>query len=123
MQRFKELDKWDLISKVRSVLRPRGPYLVRDPKITIPDNIVDLDFEQPWIHIMRLKDRNCKLYTDVLVNCLNVLPEACLSCWKVVFRPQYLKDMDNLIPVMEKLATDKGYACKLGAERRPWTTG
>jgi len=125
VQRFKELAKWDLIEKISPVLHPKGPYKVQLPpkKIGIPDYVVEFDWEQPWVHIKRDPEMLCKIYTDILVNCLNVIPERCLNCWKVVFRPQFLKDMDNLIPVMKNLANQKGYYCKLGAEWRPWTTG
>jgi hypothetical protein len=46
-----------------------------------------------------------------------------MNCWKVVFRPQYLRDMLNLKNMMEKLVGRHGYACKLGMEMRPWTSG
>lgn len=125
MQRFKELYKWNLIEKIRPILRPNGPYKLRVPprKISIPEDDVEFDDNQPWLHIKRDPEMLCKIYTDVLVNCLGVMPKRCLGCWKVVFRPQYLKDMFNLIPAMHYLADQKGYCCKLGAEWRPWTTG
>lgn len=125
MHRFQELAKWNLIEKIKPIIAPKGPYLVlpAPQKIRIPDQVVDYDWQQPWIHIRQADDMYCKIYTDVFVNCLKVIPKRCLSCWKVVFRPQYLKDMFNMIPVMERLAEKKGCACKLGAEWRPWTTG
>lgn len=82
-----------------------------------------MDWDQPWIHIKHDDERNCKMNSMIFVDCLNMLPKKCLECWKVVFRPQYLRDMFNLMPVMERLAEDKGYSCKLGCERRKYTGG
>jgi len=125
MYSYKESRKWDLIEKIKPLLHPNGAYWLRSPpgKIEVPDELVQLDVDQSWLHIMQLPDRYCKIYSEVFVGCLNMLPERCLNCWKVVFRPQYLKDMYNLIPVMKKLADEKNYPCKLGPEVRPWTTG
>jgi hypothetical protein len=52
-----------------------------------------------------------------------MIPDKCINCWKVIFRPQYVKDMIFLHRLMKRLVSRHGYACKLGMEMRPWTGG
>lgn len=122
---FPKLNKWDLIGRLDPLLHPNGAYVQdpRDNKIKIPLEVLTKDRNTPWVHIKQSNDRRCKIYQDVFAGCLNCLPQRCVNCWKVVFRPQSLKDMLNLIPLMEHLADKHDFNCKLGSEERPWTSG
>jgi hypothetical protein len=122
---FSMLHKWDLIGRIHSILHPNGPWVIdpRDNKIQIPLEGITKDINTPWVHIKSSAHRRCKIYQEIFVGCLDVLPYQCLNCWKVVFRPQYLRDMLNMIPLMERLAKEHGYCSKLGSEERLYTSG
>ena len=122
---FPRLNRWDLLGKIDPIMHPNGPFVIdpEDDKIWVPKAGISKERNSPWIHIKQSDYRRCKIYTDVIVAHLKVLPKKCVNCWKVVFRPQYIKDMLNLIPLMERLAKKHVFCCKLGAEIRPWTTG
>jgi hypothetical protein len=104
---------------------PKGPFIIDpvDNKIWINPGRVGKAKTIPWVHIRQSSYRKCTMYHEVFVQCLNVLPEQCVKCWKVVFRPQYLRDMLNLIPLMDRFAEKYDKCCKLGAEERIYTSG
>jgi hypothetical protein len=123
---FPMLYKWDLIDRIQSRLAPNGPWVISpdDHKIRVPEGRMSVEWkDNPWLHIKQSGERACKIYSDIFVQCLNVLPKKCINCWKVVFRPQYVRDMLNMRNLMENLSAKHGFDCKLGAEIRPWTTG
>ena len=122
---FPKLNKWDLLGKLDTVLHPNGPWVIdpEDNKIWVPMTGISKERASPWVHIKTSNHRKCKIYTDVIEPCLNFIPLKCQNCWKVVFRPQYIKDMLHLLPLMERLAEKHNFSCKLGAETRIWTSG
>jgi len=122
---FPKINKWDLLGKIDRVLYPNGPFVIdpHDNKLHVPPQAMTKGYGGPWVHIKQSGKRRCKIYTDVIEPCLNFIPYKCQNCWKVVFRPQYIKDMLNLIPLMEGLSKKHGFCCKLGAEVRTWTSG
>jgi hypothetical protein len=122
---FPALHKWDLLGKMAPLLHPNGPFVINPMTniIEVPLDVISKAFETPWVHLKQSNHRRCKIYQDIFVGCLKVLPKQCVNCWKVVFRPQYIKDMLNLIPLMEGLVKKHGFCCKLGCEERTWTSG
>jgi hypothetical protein len=122
---FPSINKYDLLSKLDPILHPNGPWMI-DPetnKLWVPTLGLSKERVTPWVHIKQDGRRKCKIYTDVIEPYLHFIPHKCQNCWKVVFRPQYIKDMLNLIPLMRGLAEKHNFCCKLGAETRPWTSG
>lgn len=122
---FPELHRWDLIGKIAPILHPNGHYIIdpEDGKIKVPKPFITTQWDAPWVHIRQDDYRFCKMYQDVFVRCLNMIPKKCVNCWKVVFRPQHIADMFNMMRLMKRLVKKHRFACKLGCEQREWTSG
>lgn len=120
---FPELNKWNLIGKIKRLLSPNGRYV-----IDADDNIIRVvkhaqEWNTPWVHIYQDPQRCCNMLREIFVQCLGFIPKKCQECWKVIFRPQTLRDMFNMKKLMERLHEKHHWPCKLGSEGRIWTSG
>ena len=72
-----------------------------------------------WVHTRMSGDRNCKLWFDVIWDRYRLVPRGCLGCWKIVARPQNLKQTMQLYKVQQKM----NLPSKCGMDRRPYSNG
>ena len=103
--------KVDLMAKAKGLIG-RG-YSIRpsDNKIvtTTPSKSVDA----PWYYTRQHPELNCNLWHHITFRVFDILPQGCMSCWKVVVRPRTVKELFMLLHIQEDHY--KG-ACKLGME-------
>jgi len=89
-----------------------------DPETHKMTAIFGVEHDTPWIHIKQDPTRICKLYQSFFHKC-GFIPTKCLSCWKVVVKPQTVAQLFFLYEVMKGM--DRWSKC--GIEPRPWTFG
>ena len=81
-----------------------------------------IDHTRSWVYVNPDDNRHCDLYTAIF-NAIHVVPERCLSCWKVVVK---LDTVAQLMALLSELVNfcagweGKGRYCKCGMEERQW---
>jgi hypothetical protein len=111
----------DLVEHLKPLLAAPGtPYVIRPKsgKVEIREEAVD--WNTPWIHVRHDERRNCALWMRIMYNYLHQMPVKCLGCWKVVVRPQTVRDLLKLLVIQEDLYNGP---CKCGIEERPTVHG
>lgn len=73
--------------------------------------------DPPWIYTRGNPALKCTLWHEIMFGAFGVFPEPCLDCWKVVVRPQTVKELLILLEVQENLTS---LYCKCGIEVRPF---
>lgn len=114
---------FDLVDAYREFL---GQSMIIDPKTAKMREIGvarTIGYDDPWIYTHPDQERRCHHYTRI-VNKLKYIPKKCMNCWKVVARPQNLKETFVMLRMQEDMAKqDDTCWCKIGAEFRPWVHG
>jgi hypothetical protein len=74
----------------------------------------------PWVYTRSDPRLNCTLWTEVHFKALDIFPEPCLNCWKVVVRPRTFKELIMLLEIQKEHTTR---FCKCGIELRDYVHG
>ena len=115
----------DVISHVRFLLERAG-YGIRisDQKIYCEHQI---NWDYPWHHVKRSDTMDCHMWHRIMFDVVNetlptdrkFVPSQCQDCWKVVVRPQTLKQLFALLDLQIRL----GRHSKCGIEDRKSVRG
>lgn len=77
-----------------------------------------LDQNSPWLFHKAAPDRDCDLWHGIYLKYYHIIPKACYSCWKVVFKPETLKQLFAIVELQKEL----NLPSKCGIERRPFVS-
>lgn len=105
------INKGWIIDRESGKLTPVVSHLVGDSPFST---------DTPWIFARKDDSTNCALWSDVVFHQLGFIHKGCLSCYKVVVRPNTVKQLFQLMRYQE-LIYDK--PCKCGIEKRPYVHG
>lgn len=105
----------DFMEKMRTLLDTRQYVLDTESGKIRPRHPHLSDWDGPWFHVRHHPEADCNLWHKVIFNNFKFIPEGCLSCWKVVVRPQWLEDLFKLLEF--QLELDRPSKC--GTELRP----
>jgi hypothetical protein len=111
---WEELTKWDLIDKLQPLFRGGSYYYDKD-SCKIKKHEV-LAVNMPWIFARRPEWMNCGLWHQVYFQCLRSVHSQCLNCYKVVVKPQTVKQLFAL----HELMIDLNLPSKCGIELRDY---
>ena len=119
MSIYSDLKDNDIVEMVKPMIAA-GWQLTTTGRLTCTQVMAD---ETPWRHVFPHPELNCSLWNHaVFVNVFRArgwVPTHCQSCFKVVARPQTLRQLFAL----ESVQGDLGYPCKCGIELRPTVHG
>jgi len=115
---YLRLDRINLIKKLKVLLGPGGGYHLRMEDGKFEPNNPAMGDESPWIYVKTTLGARCDIYHRVFFNVLKHVPTYCRNCWKVVVRPQTLRELFDLYELQKAM----GVSCKCGIEKRPTTT-
>jgi len=131
MSFYHDIKNEDLISVWKPLL-DTGKYMInsKDGKIwrkaefkAERDGLITLDPDKKWIFTNNPHDRYCEWAHDIS-DLLHFIPTSCLSCWKVVVRPQKLTQLFDLYDLQLRMVEeDPKCYCKCGLEERPYIFG
>lgn len=121
---FGTLTGQDVVEWCRPLFESRGYYL-RDS-----DGKIDFDprmaWDTPWHHVKHTHGLDCHLWHQVMFDIIFTrmnqpkwIPSNCHNCWKVVVRPQSLKQLFALLALQQRL----GHPSKCGIEVRETVHG
>ena len=117
-----ELTRADVIQRLQPVLNSGWYVRPEDGKIIMAQ--AGTFTENAWVFV-KTPDAGdtmfCKYFHDVCHKCFNLVHSRCMSCWKVVFRPQSVEQLFTMHDVMCNELSD--ITCKCGEERRPYVFG
>ena len=106
------------IEQVRRVVDQSPGLFIRREDGRIAHNTHQQSLDSPWIFIRTDPIRHCQLWNAIYWSALGVLPSFCrFCCWKVVARPQTVRDLFDLYEVFWKL----GVNGKVGLDIREYT--
>ena len=71
----------------------------------------------PWKIHKQAPDRKCNLWHDIYFNKYNHMAKGCLDCWKIVVKPQTLKELVQISNLQKTLDMPS----KCGIDRRDYT--
>lgn len=115
---YMTLDHLDLVGKLRPLLEKQG-YILRPEDSKFVPRQVSVAWDAPWIYVHADPMARCDLYHRVFYNILDHIHSFCRNCWKVVVRPQNLKQLFDLYEIQR----DMGVPCKCGLELRKTVSG
>jgi hypothetical protein len=113
---WEDLEKQDLIGKLKPLFNAGHLYI--DPengKIKRPGQVMMIT--NPWVFTKQADWTNCAVWHQIYFKCLNAIHSGCYRCYKVVVRPQTVRELFDLHEVMQQL----GLAGKCGVETREYT--
>lgn len=113
------LDRMNHIKRLKSLLKQGGGYHLRLEDGKIVPNFPAMSDDAPWIYVKPAGDARCDIFHRIFFNVLNMIPSRCRICWKVVVRPQTLKELFELYEIQREM----GVPCKCGTEHRLTTKG
>jgi hypothetical protein len=116
MSYWGELEKQDLIGRLKPLF-DKGSLFVDpdDGKIKQPLQVMLVN--TPWVFVKQAEWANCSVWHRIYFNQFRAIHSGCYSCYKVVVRPQTVKELFELNDVMQRL----GLASKSGIEVRDYT--
>jgi len=76
----------------------------------------------PWIYVHPRPGIHCTVRMNIF-NVAGFRPKVCRECFKVVIRPQTVKQLIQLYELMDTVFIKKNLYCKCGIEERPYTFG
>lgn len=79
-------------------------------------------WDTPWDFVRMASDLKCSLYFDIFHH-MGIVHHRCLSCWKVVVRPQNFHDLLGIRDTMHDNLFRWGMFGKIGIEMRPYVSG
>jgi len=102
MSYWDELGKKDLVGKLLPLFT-QGKLFIdpEDNKIKRPNQVMLIN--NPWIFIKTAEWTNCALWHQVYFNQLKIIHSACFECFKVVVRPETVKELFAVYDVMQNL--------------------
>ena len=100
----------DIISMMMSKLGSHEWAINQEGKIARTHEPM-LSTESPWYHVMHYPDCRCDTYHFTIFNTIMpslpkdqwFVPSRCLNCWKVVVRPNTLKELFALLRLQERM--------------------
>lgn len=115
----------DMIGRVRMLLE-RGGYHLRDADGKIVAEM-HMAWEHPWHHVQSHGQLDCHTWHKIMFDVISMslpadrrfVPSECQNCFKVVVRPQSLKQLFALLEIQKKL----GRPAKCGIETRDTVHG
>lgn len=114
---YSTLTDADVLGKVRSLMEQAGYYLRdEDNKVYVQ---LRMAWDYPWHHVRHIKEVDCHLWHRVMFDVVGLLPTPCLMCFKVVVRPQNLRQLFALLDLQVELNRPS----KCGIEDRPYVFG
>jgi len=104
----------------RDVITVLTPYFERGVmKFREKDSKIDfklvIPHKSPWYFVKPNRERTCTFWKDFVFKTFKFIPARCQGCWKVVVKPQTLKQLFDLAEYQER----HDYDCKCGIEVRP----
>jgi len=122
MALYEEFDSIDVIGPVRESIERSGYILCEDGKIR-PYMPRHMTLDSPWINAKVCPLRHCYKWHKIYFNLYDLVPRGCLNCFKIVTRPQTLKDLFKMHKLQAKwVAQEEDFLpCKCGIERRKYT--
>lgn len=103
----------DIMNKFQHLVQPGGGYYVDPETNKIRSILIGVGVFHPWIHIRHDYTRPC-VHCHMFFNAYKMIPNRCMSCWKVVVAPNTVVQLFNLYDLMVELDHDS----KLGIENR-----
>lgn len=82
-----------------------------DESIVVTEKLID---DMPWIHQRLADDRECTRHAMIYSKLFGFIPQTCHHCFKIVVRPENLRDLFKLREIQKKL--DRPSKC--GIEER-----
>lgn len=113
------LDKLNLIKRLKKVLAPGGGYHARVEDGKFVPNMPTMATDAPWVYVKVSPGMRCDIYHRILFNVLNMVPNRCRDCWKVVVRPRTVVELFDLYELQREI----GVPCKCGIEKRETVHG
>ena len=108
------LSRLNLISKLKSLLGPKGGYHCRIEDGRFAPNFPAMATNAPWVYVKQGIGIRCDIYHQVFFNVIKMIPSRCRKCYKVVCMPQTLVQLFDLYELMREM----GVPCKCGIEKR-----
>jgi hypothetical protein len=116
---YVNLDKINLIKRLKTVLGPGGGYHARVEDGKFVPNMPTMATDAPWVYVKVSPGMRCDIYHRILFNILNMVPSRCRECWKVVVRPRTVVELFDLYEFQREM----GVPCKCGTEQRETVHG
>lgn len=91
-----------------------GPFVIRGEKI-VQELTPGPEPRSPYVFQPGVDSRSCRKWNRVYFNLYGIIPRGCFNCFKVVVRPQTVKDLLKVRKIQKRL----GLAAKCGMEQRP----
>jgi len=108
----------ELIKKIHRLVEQAPMLFVRREDGRIDHKTEEQGLDSPWIFIRNDPTRHCHLWNAIYWNALGLMPTFCrFCCWKVVVKPQTVKDLFRLYKVFWNL----GVNGKIGLDIRDYT--
>lgn len=115
---YMNLDKLDIITKLKPILE-RGGYYLRPEDGKIVPRFTAIAHNAPWAYVQTTPEARCDVYHKVFYKQLKHIHSYCRNCWKIVVRPRTLKELFELYEIEKEM----GVPCKCGMEMRPTVGG
>lgn len=117
MKLYGQLAPVDVINPVIGLFVKGSYRLFPDGKIRSIFPITE-DTDSPWLNQKGDSVRNCELWTLYFTQ-YRFISRNCMNCWKIVARPQTLKELMKFYEYQLEYAKEEdAIACKCGMERR-----
>lgn len=97
--KFEELTKVDVIQTLMPDFNS-GAAEMKGEKILF--EYKRLSPEIPWMFHLPEEERNCTRWHKIYFEKFNILPRACMHCWKIVCRPKNFDELLELNKLLEK---------------------
>ena len=108
----------DILGKLAPLLKQGWFIKPEDGKMHQPIRAVTTD--HLWAYVRPRKDIKCGLWGMIFFKILNIFPQQCKKCWKVVIKPRTVKELFQLYALMQH-GTERH--CKCGFEMRDFVNG
>jgi len=115
MSYWKELEEEDILGKLQGLFAKGRLYIdPEDLKIKKPQQVMLIT--NPWIFTKQAPWMNCALWHQIYFNELKIIHSKCFECFKVVVRPETVKELFGVLEQMEFM----GLPGKCGIEPREY---
>ena len=103
MSYWKDLEEQDILGKLAPLFREGRLYIdPEDQKIKKPRQVMLIT--NPFIFAKPATWMNCALWHQIYFKQLGVIHSACFECFKVVVRPETVKELFQVCDIMQELA-------------------
>lgn len=73
--------------------------------------------QSPWCHGKGTYKKNCLFDHHIVFDLFDIIPKACIDCWKVVVTPKTVHQLMEMEAIQQQLP----WPCKCGIEMRDYT--